>query len=556
MFPPSSKRKTRSRALAALLPVVGFSAGSPAAATAPSAVRLRNDLSAGMRSVYSMTIRTTRSTEESDEQAQEVLVYEQHGQLTLLGLTPPEQGRADRAWMLELDTAWAERLTRGGQEVTPLPEPVELGLPPRAVQLRVDKASPLDAYAWVVGGSPLEQAALQLALDVVHWPKDKVAAAEQWTFQMDQEHFSGERTFTLTEIRGKGLQREAVITSTPSVEFRGKLQGVANLERAQCECVWQLEEKSLLTLESQVELSYQPQRDQRNLVLELTLKRLDRRRLPPEERQLVADELAELTPSIESYLSGDRSAAVDALGKFESEHPRSMWLPVARDLLAKAKYEANTLATLDEEQLGNVLEQLFVRWQSIAITDSPERLQPLRTTFGELVRTRRDGLRSLTTSEDANLRAMAVFCFAFGRQEDDLKVLTEAADDSSSLVRAWAVYGLAERGDPDTDSTLLTDALADTDPRVRQRACMAIKACVKPGSPRQARFATLLIDMLASESDKHVRMFAAATLGGLAGPSDLGRIQRVRLAEQESDVRALLDRIIRDLEHTPDGNGG
>lgn len=521
-------------------------------APAPSPVRLRNGLSPGVLTVFSLEARTTRSTAgEMDE----VVTYEQAGRLTLLVLSPPQGGRVDRAWMIELDEARVESLIRGGEPVRPPPEAVELGLPPRAAQLRVDRVSPSHAYASTAGGSALQQTALLLALDVTHWPDDPVRPSDTWEHRIDGEHLIGTRALTLEEVRGLGRRREAVLFSTVTGEFRAGLQGTATLERVESRCVWHVSDHSLLSLDSTVELAYSAEQTPRKLILELTLERLERRKLSAQERQPVLDQLAELTEAIEDYMHQDRAQAVEALRKFEPTHPDSIWLPVARDLLHKARYEQEKLASLTDDELVLVLAQLLARWQTIAVTESFERLQPLRTTFTELARTKGQALHELAGSDDANMRAIAVFCLAFGSEDRDRQAVVDACRDRQAVVRAWAVYGLAEQADSSTQPALLADALADEDPKVRQRACLAIGACIGPDSHDRTRFAELLLDVVRADAVQDVRAFAASALLRLAEPEHLSRIVTARAAEEALVVRERLDRIIRELGGTPSDEG-
>ncbi|HUU82277.1 MAG TPA: hypothetical protein VM243_02120 [Phycisphaerae bacterium] len=539
--------------LAAVL-VLLVALGAETLEAAPNPVRLRNGLSAGVLTVFSLDAQTTRSTSGGQDGVNEVLTYEQAGRLTLLVLSPPRGGRADRAWMIELDQALAEKLTRDGREIRPAPEAVELGLPPRAAQLRVDKVSPTHAFASTAGGSPIQQTALLLALDVTHWPAGPVRPSDEWEHQIDADYVVGTRTLTLDEVRGRGRAREAVVSSIVAGEFRGPLQDQATLQRVESRCVWHISDQSLLRLDATVELTYSEQETPRKLVLDLTLERLSRRELSADERQPMLDQLSELTDVIEGYLRGDRATAAEALRKFEPTYPNSIWLPVARDLLHKARYERDELETMTDQQLVSVLGQLFAHWQTIAITENFERLQPLRTTLTELAGTQRDALHKLTTSDDAYLRAMSVFCLAFGSEPDDRRAIVVACRDPHAVVRAWAVYGLAEQADPRTDTALLSDALADEDVKVRQRACLAIAACVQPSSPHAGRFAELLLEVVRTDSAQDVRAFAASALLRLARPEDLPRVVEARAAEESLIVRERLDRVLQKLGQSPPGD--
>ncbi len=549
-----NNRASRSRARAIPLALAALIPAGAVLAAPPRAVRLRNNLSPGVLTIYSLSIRAVRSTGKPSQAPTEVLTYEQQGRLTLFGLAPPRQGRADRAWMIELDEARVETLHRQGEEVTELPTGADAGLPARAAHLKVSRASTVHAYASVAGGSPIQDTALLLALDVTHWSDTPVSPPDAWEHRIDYEHLTGLRRLTLAEVRGRGRSRQAVVSSTVTGEFRDALGEQASLDRAESSCLWHLAEHSLVSLTSTSELTYRPQREPRKLTLELSIERVHRRKLPPEQRPAVADELSELADAIGRYARGDRAAAVEALRRFEPAHPRSIWLPVARDLLGKARYEREQLESLTVTQLASVLVQLITRWQSIAITDNPERLQPLRTTFAELVRIKRDDLRRLTRDPDADIRAIAVFCFAFGSQAADDQVLVEACQDPQAGVRAWAVYGLAERGQSTTDPDLLAGALADDDPQVRQRACMAVKACVRRGSPGERRLTELLLGVLSSDLEQDVRAFAVSALAGLVGQEHLPKLTALRALEESTRVRQRLDHVIGLLE-TSSENG-
>jgi hypothetical protein len=291
------------------------------------------------------------------------------------------------------------------------------------------------------------------------------------------------------------------------------------------------------------------------LALEVKLRRVDHRELSDTERDTALGEFEELSQLSGRYREGDRAATIKGLREFEEKHPRSTWLPVTRDLLVKAKYEQETLASLSDEQLKVVLVQLISRWQSIAVADSPERLEPLRITFSELVRTQRGELLSLTKDHDASIRAISVFCFAFSEDTDDRRILTDAFKDDDGLVRAWAVYGLAERADPETEPAVLAAALEDDESRVRQRACMAIKACIGPDSFDRRRFAERLLGVLESDPQEEVRAFAASALTRLARKADVAELRRLAEQEQAAVVRDLLKQLIEHLENVPGENG-
>ena len=271
------------------------------------------------------------------------------------------------------------------------------------------------------------------------------------------------------------------------------------------------------------------------------------RRRTEELRRAGAD-VIDLGPGEPDFDTPDyiKEAAVKALQAFEAANPDSLWLPVCRDLRNKAKYELDRLANLTEEGLTAVLIQLLTRWQKAVARGDRESLEPLRRAFGDLAVAQRPGLDELAAGQDANLRAIAVFCLAFGDGDQDLPKVVAACADPEARVRAWAVYGLAERRKPLADTRLLERALSDQNPDVRERACAAIEACIGPGSPDRRVFVGLLLDVVRDDPVENVRAAAAGALGGLAraivqlmlearikAAQDAARLKRERAQKQK-----------------------
>jgi HEAT repeat protein len=450
--------------------------------------------------------------------------------------------------MLEMELAMVNAMSRWGEAVEPLPESTELGLPPRTAHLRVVKASVQDAHIPVAGGTDLQQTILWLALDVMRWSEEKQAPGGTWVHALAAEHLNGLRKFELAAVEGKGRDREVVIASTVEGEFQGLDQQSAQLESATSKLRWSLEENCLLTLESTVRVRYGDETPDRDLTTTVELRRIDHRKLEAEAQEQARGQLEELAGITDQLTRGDRPAAIPSLKAFLEKHPESLWLPVAQDLFVKSKYQAEKLGSMSTEQLVSVLVQLVAKWQSIAVNETPERLEPLRTAYAELADIQRDTLLKLIKDEDSSVRAISIFCLGFSSQAEDLALIQAATADEDPRVRAWATYALAERGSSDTDLKILQRLLGDADANVRQRACMAVQACIPAGSREASRFAEALLNLVADDSEMTVRYFAAAALIHLADGSILPRLRKLHAGESEESVKNQISIVIRKLE--------
>jgi HEAT repeat protein len=258
-------------------------------------------------------------------------------------------------------------------------------------------------------------------------------------------------------------------------------------------------------------------------------------------------QMAELSKAVNAYKSRDSRGAIELLKAFKTAHHDSLWLPLADDLLRKTRFERDKLEGLNADRLRAVLVDLVTRWQSVALSEAVERLDPLRATFAELARANRDELVKLAGDEEPNTRAVAVFCLAFSPAPGDDDVVVASCADEHPRVRAWAAYGLAERGDPTTAPDLLERLLGDADEKVRQRACMAVRGCIRPGSGQQSRFAEILIRMVRTDPSDDVRWEAANVLKGLASAAHLDALIRLHADEDVPPIARVLKATIEQL---------
>lgn len=525
--------------LVCLLAILGI----PGVVRGDVAVRLRHDLTAGVLTAYDVRIEGERTA--GSRPGNEVVRFTQSGALTLVILETPDQRTARRAWMMTLESPEVSSLTRDGQPVIDPPSAKELGLPPQASQLRVSTIDSSGADASPVGGSRVQQAAMLLALDFAHWPDRLVGAGESWKTQSSREELAGTWTQTYTALEGRGGERLARGTFDFAGELAGPFVNVARIESVRGEWFWRLAKRGLERSRSEVLLAYGPPDAPRRLhtVVTLTLKerrRLDDARLDAARADLRA--LADLASA--SDTADERRVALEA---YLRDRPESLWLPIARGLLDRAVRDEAIYSDMDAERVGDALVALITRWQNAALADKLEALTPIRATFAQLMSTNRAVVHELAGGEDVNLRAMAIFCVAFGDEAADLAKVIAACGDGDARVRMWAAYGLAERRDAATDPDVLFRLLDDPEEKVRRRACMAVQTCVTRQSAQRDRFVKRLLEMLANDPEDEVHPDAAQALDAIATRADLPALIAAESTQEVPAARWQLEDTIQRL---------
>jgi len=534
-----------SRAAAAIVcALTALSTSPPAAAWQ---VRLRNDLSPGALAVYSMTIQGVRHSRSS--RYDQALTYEQSGRLTLLVAQRGERGVSHRIWMMELDAARIEQLTRDDQPVEELPDARVSGLPPRAVQLRVSRINSETAPAFAAGGSRVQRAAMILSLDFFRWPDRLIRPGDTWESEPLRSELAGTWVHTYDNAEGRGSDRVAVGSFSFDGKLAGPLEGAAVIERAQGTWTWRVAKRTLVSATSEVILAYNLRDDPRRLRLRIELK-LDRHdRLSPDKLRQATEQVRRIS----SIAGGDGDPSPEKLSAFLTEHSDSLWAPVARHLAERVKFDERVLSGIERDQMIELLGRLVTRWQQSALANKTEPLQPIRATFRELLENNRSVVYSLTEDDDRNVRAMATFCIAFGDDSSHLGKVIEMCDDPEGRVRAWAAYGLAERRDTDTPADVLHELLVDEDRIVRYRAAMAIRTCIQPESEQRDVTMPKLMRRLDSEPDVQAREQVALAVSHLATSDDLSALIDAEGDQEMPPVRRILEAAIRRLGGKPRG---
>ncbi len=469
--------------------------------------------------VYRVNIRGVRTT--PGDRWEEKLTYTQEGRLTLVNLEQPKKGTAVRAWMMELDEPKIASLTRDDQRVVDLPAPRTMGLPPRIVQLKLNVATSERAPASAVGGSWVQRGATLLALDFAHWPNALVGEGDSWESETEREELNGKWTHRYTSVEGERGDRLAVGDFSFAGRLAGRFEDVATIEQVTGTWKWLVAKRSLASSQSDVMLKYGAKEEPRQLAMHVELALESRDHVPAEmlaQARTDVNELGKLATAVADPANKDAKAKLE---EFIAHRGDSLWLPVARDVLKRAEYDERVLAGMSAQQLVDRLTALITAWQHAALSGKIDSLQPLRATFRELVETNRSEVYALLSATDPNVRAMAVFCVAFGDDDSDLAHVKAGCKDDEARVRAWAAYGLAERRETGLEPDLLLSLLADKDEKVRQRACMAVGACVPAGSEHREQFFNRLLEMVQTDDSINVRVTASAALAGLATKSDL-----------------------------------
>lgn len=538
-------------AMSALLPSTSTWLSIPAARAHGDAVRLRNDLSQGAYAQYDVVVRGLRRTPQRHHD--EEITFEQTGRLRLLVLptSVPRPKNAARAWMMRLNDPVIKSFTRGGEPVADVPHPKCVGLPPRSVQLHVSEIDAENADASAAGGSRVQRAAMLLALDFAHWPDEVVATHAEWQTPSNRPELEGGWTHRYDRTEGSRAERQAV----GSFEFQGKLagefDGVANIKSARGDWRWRVSKRSLESVESRVVLEYGPPEQRRELEFDVSLKIVERSRLRGEALTEAAGQIQPLSDMARETLQFGTDDAKDKLKAFINEHPKSLWLPVAEDILERAELEDRTIGELDEGQLVEMLAALIRRWQEVAHRNEVEKLEPVRSTYRELMESNGDALLKLTRSQETNIRAMAVFAVAFGKRSEYGDRVIALTRDKDPTVRAWAAYGLAERREPKADAALLITLLDDDDRNVRLRACMAAEACANPDDPNHRALLRKLLELIEDDDHEQVQVRAASAVSKVAVKSDLPTLIEAEADCDMPPARRILEASIRGLGGEP-----
>lgn len=531
------------RATAFVLIVCVLERPAPASDVTGQRVHLRHGLQAGTLARYELTARSTRLRRGPAEHTQ--LEQSQSGRLVQYVLEA-DAGRARRVQMLALGPSEVRRHARDGFAVVPPPTAASLGLDPGGAYMTIDEATPTAAPPLV----PAEQAtALALLSALFAWPIDDVVVGQHWSRPTESGGLAGSLIWSLARVDLAPDCRTATISARFGPPSGGSA-GPVRLDSATAELVWDLDAGSVLNLTARVVcLVRHPDFDD-EYETDLTAVRREVTVLGEGQRQQMREALRELAEAVAAEKRGSPEAALAKARRFLTRWPDAAWRPVAEQLIERLApppaEHARAAPFADEGELQRQLAAAVERWQKATREHDERALSGLREWFEQVVAANRDAVVSLLPAADPGARAVGVFALAFSEHDLDLVAMQEAAGDADGRVRAWAAYGLAIRGDAQTDFGTLRLLVGDEDTNVRARACEAVAACVPADSRDARRACRLLLARLADDEDA-VRYQAASALTHLATRADLPRIEAVRKRETTAAVREILDRLLQIL---------
>lgn len=507
------------------------------AAAAP--VTLRNCLDPALLTHHDLTITLARKVRRagiSEESSIEV-----KGSRVRAHLSESQPGRVKVADMLLTEAAKVIALFRDGKPVTPLPGPEVFGLPPRgALQFNTREQTVRDGPADAPAVRAAEDVLLSVLLDAAHWPKSTVEVGHRWTRPVEGEAFRGVQRFEFTGLAKVGDENAAVISMTLDGQFVGRFADKYELKEARARFVWIRGERVLSRLEAAA--SYVRRRRDRDdpYALKAVMALRSRQRLSDEQKSDLRRSLGDFAELLGQYQSRKWSAASASARLFAEGFADGPWRPAAEWIERQCAEQLASARKLRAEELKKTLAELVVRWEAATADDDDDLIERTRAAYRQLLARHSADIRALLSGADDNIRAIAVFAWAFGGSLEHGDAVARAARDRAPRVRAWAANGLAAIGDPDTDPELLRKLLADDDAEVRARACQAVAACNPPGEPLAGRTRDGVLALL-EDVQRRTRYEAARTLGAIGSAVDLAALERAQASERDAGVQEALE---------------
>jgi hypothetical protein len=374
------------------------------------------------------------------------------------------------------------------------------------------------------------------------WPSHPIVAGREWETSLGQADSACHWKFR------EGPGDQPADTAEAVVRFDGSCGDPMRLH-VEGEVVWDTAGGLLLRVEATAQWSG----DQGPRVLRLRVYQTTAEVAAEVVRAEVRASFSQAVRVAAAYRAGEYEQASTLARRFLREYVHSPWRPVAESVVGPAEEQVALELQHDPEELAQTLSRLVVAWQESASSkpgacpkDVPE-LAELAARFRALATRYRAELVNVTEADDHDRAAMAAFALGFSEDPATLALLYDLAERPSSRVRAWAVYALSVRADPQTDARLLTGLLTDEDDTVRARACQAVAACLRANHDVRARVKRLLFERLDDDSSQ-VRFQAAVALGYFADAEDLTRLKEMAGYEKVPLIKSRLEAVIAHLE--------
>lgn len=409
------------------------------------------------------------------------------------------------------------------------------------VQLSVQPWT-LEAVEWMRpdAGAEIEEALCGLWA-WCRWPSRPIVAGQEW------EASSGQADSAWHWVFKAGPADRPAEAAEVAVRFEGSCGDPIRL-RVEGEIVWDTTGDLLLRADAVARWSG----DRGHRVLRLNAHRESAEVAAQAVRAEVRESFSQAVRVAAAYRAGEYEQASVLARRFLGEYGHSPWRPVAQSLVGPADKQAALGLQQDPQKLAGALSRLVVAWQESAAAipgarskDVPE-LAELGEQFRALATRYRAELISMAGAADPDRAAMAAFALGFLDDPATLALLYDLAERPSPRVRAWAVYALSVRADPQTDARLLAGLLNDEDDTVRARACQAVAACLRADREARARIRRLLFDRLDDDSNQ-VRFQAAVAVEHFAEVGDRTRLEEAAASEDVSLIKSRLEAVIARL---------
>lgn len=546
-FPVGKGVPARGLVFLCALASVSVLAGDLQARSPGTSVRLMQKVRPGRQIRYA--VREQRVAQTLRETHQTRFVWGRSGQWTLYFLGGDSGQNPKVAEQMTLDAGQPGEYERDGRRVDVAGEGAVLPtVPPAGCRFLIRSVDPSSVPVVLPTDEPFERLAYRLALDHLSWPAGPVVTDKRYSQPIEWDGFTGERVFRVTDVRRVDKHRRATVTVAMTGRFSHRFSGRPTLQSAHVSLRWDLTSQCLLGMVSEIRFERRYGKTKREVVLRLTVERLEEENLSPQARQAARDALIDLAEMVVLLRQKQYAEVSQRAEEFKGTYGETVWLPTATYLAAQADARSEASEPLPLEALVKALTTATVNWQSSARTGDLTEEELSRRVFEELNRKNRDDLVRLARGEDTVIRSMATFALGFGTVPADLVAITASARHANERVRAWAAYAMAIRGAPDVETDLLAALLTDEDAQVRTRACQAVGASVRPSSEDAARFRTALIERLADEAAT-VRREAAEALGMIGTAADVSAIQAAVERELDADTRDAMSRAIARLRH-------
>lgn len=437
---------------------------------------------------------------------------------------------------------------QGKERVKPTPDVARYNLISGSPSLYSAIRTPRDATVEVLPiTEPAEQAVLAGLLDVAHWPRKSIEVGHRWQRNVDYAGFTGTQTFEFKELGRIGGQVVGQLTLFVEGDFTGALAREYKFGKAQAVIYWSRLEQLMIKIEGQA--TYVQERGSRNDEYELKLDvGLDGEKRLGEGLQAVnVKQLNAIAGAVTDLASGDKKAAYFACSAFHDRWPDSVWLPAVKSIVTRATHREKTAKRLSERQFTKLLRKSVVAWQAALENEDFDLLSRTRSALRTAADDYRARLRKLMKGNHDADRGRAVFAIAFSSRPADLALVEKGVEDTSPIVRALALAGLAARRSQLTDPEILLAALNDKDDLVRRRACEAVAACIPREHAQIVALVQTVTRLVTSDETAIVRRAAARTLAAIGSRADIAVLQRASDTENDAGVQKELRRAIESL---------